>query len=173
MKKKRVLGVLATAVIAAAVAGTGIASASPAAGHRTGPSTFTVFTHMIEAHIVAPCATCAVPPLPTRSAVSTEYVNDPVFDQKSGGTQIGQEALVINVVSSNASTALLSGAVAFTAGAMSGELVVSGEIDARASSGVVAITGGTGGFQGASGEVAYSGAGFASKVTTLVVHLTR
>jgi hypothetical protein len=105
--------------------------------------------------------------------VSTEYVNDPVFDQKTGGRQIGEEALVLNIVSSDASTALVSGAVTFTAGGMSGELTVIGEVDARSSSGVVAVTGGTGSFEGAKGEVTFSGAGFTSKVTTIVVHLTR
>jgi hypothetical protein len=128
---------------------------------------------MVEAHIVSPCSTCATPPLPAGSKVSTEYVNDPVFDQETGGRQIGEEALVINIVSSDASTALVSGAVTFTAGGMSGELTVIGEVDARASSGVVAVTGGTGSFQGAKGEATFSGAGFTSKVTTIVVHLTR
>jgi hypothetical protein len=178
MTKKWVLGLCTAGVIAAAAGGTGIASgiasASPTAGqHGNAASTFTVFSHMVEAHIVAPCSTCATPPLPAGSKVSTEYVNDPVFDQKTGGQQIGQEALVIDVVSSDASTALLSGAVNFAGGGLSGELTVLGEIDARASSGVVAITGGTGSFQGAKGEVAYSGAGFTSKVDTLMVHLIR
>jgi hypothetical protein len=168
------LGICAAGVIAAAAGGTGIATASAGASHHgNGPSTFTVFTHMVEAHIVSPCSTCATPPLPAGSKVSTEYVNDPVFGQETGGQQIGQEALVINIVSSDASTALLSGAVNFTGGGLSGQLTVLGEIDARASSGVVAVTGGTGSFQGAKGEVAYSGAGFTSQVTTLVVHLTR
>ena len=173
MRKTWALAICAAGVIAAAAGGTGIASASPGAGHRNGPSTLTVFTHMIEAHIVSPCATCSTPPLPAGSKVSTEFVNDPVFDQKTGGQQIGEEALVINVVSSDASTALLSGAVNFTGGGLSGQLTVLGEIDARASSGVVAVTGGTGSFEGAKGEAAYSGAGFTSKVTTIVVHLTR
>jgi len=172
MKKIRALGICAAGIIAAAVGGAGIASASPTASNRNVPSTFTVFTHMVEAHIVAPCAICATPPLPTGSKVSTEYVNDPVFGQETGGQQIGEEALVINIVSSDASTALLSGAVAFTGGGLSGQLTVLGEIDARASSGVVAVTGGTGSFRGAKGEVAYSGAGFTSQVTTVVVHLT-
>lgn len=180
MKKTWALGICAAAVIAVGVSGTAIASgtatasASPGSSqHGGGPSTFTVFSHMVEAHIVSPCATCAVPPLPAGSKVSTEYVNDPVFDQETGGQQIGQEALVINTVSSDASTALLSGAVNFTGGGLSGELTVLGEIDARASSGVVAVTGGTGSFRGAKGEVDYSGAGFTSKVTTIVVHLAR
>jgi hypothetical protein len=173
MKKKWALGICVAGVVAAAVGGTGIASASPNASHRTDPSTFTVFSHMVEAHIVSPCSTCATPPLPAGSKVSTEYVNDPVFDQETGGRQIGEEALVINIVSSDASTALVSGAVTFTAGGMSGELTVIGEVDARASSGVVAVTGGTGSFQGAKGEATFSGAGFTSKVTTIVVHLTR
>lgn len=173
MKKTRALGICAAGVIAAAVGGAGIASASPGASHRNGPSTFTVFTHMVEAHIVSPCSACATPPLPAGSKVSTEYVNDPVFGQETGGQQIGEEALVINTVSSDASTALLSGAVNFTGGGLSGQLTVLGEIDARASSGVVAVTGGTGSFQGARGEVTYSGAGFTSRVTTVVVHLTR
>jgi hypothetical protein len=173
MKKKWALGICVAGVVAAAVGGTGIASASPSASHRTDPSTFTVFSHMVEAHIVSPCSTCATPPLPAGSKVSTEYVNDPVFDQKTGGRQIGEEALVLNIVSSDASTALVSGAVTFTAGGMSGELTVIGEVDARSSSGVVAVTGGTGSFEGAKGEVTFSGAGFTSKVTTIVVHLTR
>ena len=174
MKKVRVLGFCLAGAVAVAGGGAGIASASAGAS-RSGshPETFTVFSHMVEAHIVSPCATCAVPPLPAGSQVATEYVNDPVFDQKTGGQQIGQEALVIHIVSSDASTALLSGAVTFTGGGLSGQLTVLGEIDARASSGIVAVTGGTGGFQGAKGEVAYSGAGFSSQVTTLVVHLTR
>ena len=171
MRKTWAVSICAAAAIAVAASGTAVASASTR--HGDGPSTFTVFSHMVEAHIVSPCATCAVPPLPAGSRVGTEYVNDPVFDQKTGGQQIGQEALVINVVSSDASTALLSGAVNFTGGGLSGQLTVSGEIDARASSGVVAVTGGTGSFQGAKGEVTYSGAGFTSKVTTIVVHLTR
>jgi hypothetical protein len=172
MKKTWAIGICAAGVIAAAAGGAGIASASPGASHhRDGPSVFTVFSHMVEAHIVSPCPACATPPLPAGSKVSTEYVNDPVFNQKTGGQQIGEEALVINTVSSDASTALLSGAVNFTGGGLSGQLTVLGEIDARASSGVVAITGGTGTFQGAKGEVAYSGAGFTSQVTTLVVHL--
>ncbi|MBV9451728.1 MAG: hypothetical protein JO345_38155 [Streptosporangiaceae bacterium] len=173
MRKTWALGICAAGIIAAAAGGTGIASASPGASHGHDPSTFTVFTHMVEAHIVSPCSTCALPPLPAGSKVSTEYVNDPVFGQKTGGQQIGEEALVINTVSSDASTALLSGAVNFTGGGLSGQLTVLGEIDARASSGVVAVTGGTGSFQGAKGEVTYSGAGFTSKVTTVVVHLTR
>jgi hypothetical protein len=104
--------------------------------------------------------------------VGAWYVNDPVFSQKSGGQRIGQEALVISVVSSDASTALLTGALSFTGGGLSGELTVMGEIDARASAGVVAVTGGTGAFRGAKGEVDYSGAGLTSTVTTLTVHLT-
>jgi len=173
MRKKWALGICTAGVIAAAAGGTGIASASTGAGpHGKGQPTFTVYSHMIEAHVVTPCATCATPPLPAGSGVSAEYVNDPVFDQKTGGQQIGQEALVITVVSSDGSTALLSGAVDFTAGGRSGELTVTGEIDARASSGVVAVTGGTGSFQGAKGEVDYSGAGLTSTVTTITVHLT-
>jgi hypothetical protein len=127
---------------------------------------------MIEAHVIAPCGTCATPALPAGSKVGAEYVNDPVFDEKTGGQQIGQEALVITIVSSDASTALLSGAVSLTEGGLSGELAVTGEIDARASSGVVAVTGGTGSFQGAKGEIDYSGAGLTSTVTTLTAHLT-
>jgi hypothetical protein len=127
---------------------------------------------MIEAHVIAPCSTCATPALPADSKVGAEYVNDPVFDEKTGGQQIGQEALVITIVSSDASTALLSGAVSLTEGGLSGELAVTGEIDARASSGVVAVTGGTGSFQGAKGEIDYSGAGLTSTVTTLTAHLT-
>lgn len=173
MRKTWALSICAAAAIAVAAGGTALASAPPDASHRgDSPSTFTVFSHMVEAHIVSPCATCAVPPLPAGSMVGTEYVNDPVFDQKTGGQHIGQEALVIDVVSSDASTGLLSGAVNFTGGGLSGELTVQGEIDARASSGVVAVTGGTGSFRGAKGEVDYSGAGFTSKVTTIVVHLS-
>jgi len=104
--------------------------------------------------------------------VGAEYVNDPVFDAKTGGKQIGQEALVITIVSSDASTALLNGAATLTEGGLSGQLVVTGEIDARSSSGVVAVTGGTGSFQGAKGEIDYSGAGLTSTVTTLTAHLT-
>jgi hypothetical protein len=128
---------------------------------------------MIEAHVIAPCGTCATPPLPAGSQVGGLYVNDPVFDQQTGGQQIGQEALVISVVSSDASTALLTGAATLTVDGLSGSLTVMGEVDARASSGVVAVTGGTGSFEGARGEIDYSGAGLTSKVTTLTVHLTR
>jgi hypothetical protein len=174
MRKTWALGICAAGVIAAAAAGAGIASASTGASPQgKGQPTFTVYTHMIEAHVVTPCATCATPPLPAGSKVGAEYVNDPVFDQKTGGQQIGQEALVITIVSSDASSALLTGAVDFTGGGLSGELTVSGEIDARDSSGVVAITGGTGSFEGAAGEIDYSGAGLTSTVTTLVVHVAR
>jgi hypothetical protein len=127
---------------------------------------------MIEAHVITPCGTCAAPALPAGSKVAAEYVNDPVFNEKTGGKQIGQEALVITIVSSDASTALLNGAVDLTYGRMSGELAVTGEINAGASSGVVAVTGGTGSFQGAKGEIEYSGAGLTSKVTTLTARLT-
>jgi hypothetical protein len=165
-------------IAAAAVGGTGIASASPGTSTGTSPHgknhlTFTVYTHMIEAHVITPCSTCATPALPAGSRVGAEYVNDPVFNEKTGGHQIGQEALVVTIVSSDASTALLSGAVNLAKDGRSGELAVTGEIDARASSGIVAVTGGTGSFQGAKGEADYSGAGLASKVTTLTVHLTR
>ena len=172
MRKTWALGICAAGVIAAAASGAGIASASTgASSHGKDQPTFTVYSHMIESHVITPCATCATPPLPAGSAVGAEYVNDPVFDQQAGGQQRGQEALVITIVSSDASTALLSGAVNFTGGGLSGELTVTGEIDPRNSSGVVAVTGGTGSFQGAKGEVDYSGAGLTSKVTTLVVHL--
>jgi Dirigent-like protein len=172
MKKTWALGICAAGVIAAAAGGAGIASASTGASpHGKGHPAFTVYTHMIEAHVVTPCATCATPPLPAGSRVAAEYVNDPVFDQKTGGQQIGQEALVITIVSSDASMALLSGAVDFTGGGLSGELTVMGEIDARASSGVVAVTGGTGSFRGAKGVIDYSGAGLTSTVTTITVHL--
>jgi hypothetical protein len=169
MRKTWALGICAAGVIAAAAAGTGIASASTGASPH---GTFTVYTHMIEAHVITPCGTCAAPALPAGSKVAAEYVNDPVFDEKTGGQQIGQEALVITTVSSDASTALLSGAARLTVDGRSGEITVTGEIDARASSGVVAVTGGTGSFQGAKGEVDYSGAGLASTVTTLTIHLT-
>jgi hypothetical protein len=174
MKKKTwALGICTAGMIAAAAGGAGIASASTGASpHWEAQSTFTVYTHMIEAHVITPCTTCATPPLPAGSKVGAEYVNDPVFDQKTGGQQIGQEALVITIVSSDASSALLTGALNFTGGGRSGELTYAGEIDARDSSGVVAVTGGTGGFQGAKGEIDYSGAGLTSKVTTLAVHLT-
>ncbi len=173
MKKTWALAICAAGVIAAAASGAGIASAATGASpHGTGEPAFTVYTHMIEAHVVTPCATCATPPLPAGSQVGAEYVNDPVFNQKTGGQQIGQEALVITIVSSDASTALLSGAVDFTGGGLSGELTVTGEIDPRHSSGTVAVTGGTGRFRGAKGEVDYSGAGLTSAVTTLSVHLT-
>jgi hypothetical protein len=172
MRKKWALGICTAGVIAIAAGGAGVASASAdASSQGNDRPALTVFTHMVEAHIVAPCATCATPPLAADSRVSTEYVNDPVFNQKTGGQQIGQEALVINIVSSDASTAMLSGAVDFTGGGLSGQLTVLGEIDARSSSGVVAVTGGTGSFQGAKGEIAYSGAGLTSQVTTLVIHL--
>lgn len=75
-------------------------------------------------------------------------------------------------MSSDASVALLNGAVAFSAPGRSGELTVEGEVNALDSSGTVAVTGGTGSFQGAKGEVDYSGAGLRSTETTLVVHLT-
>lgn len=187
MRRTRVLAVCATAVIAVAVGGTGVASAAviAAAASGTGAAsaapglsphgkhqmTFTVYTHMIEAHVITPCSTCATPALPPGSAVGAEYVNDPVFDQKTGGQQIGQEALVLTIVSSDASTALLTGAATLTEGGLTGQLAVTGEVDARSSSGVVAVTGGTGGFQGAKGEIGYSGAGLTSQVTTLTVHL--
>lgn len=173
MRRTRALGVCAAAVIAVAAGGAGVASAT------TGPSphgkhqmTFTVYTHMIEAHVITPCTTCAAPALPASSAVGAEYVNDPVFDAKTGGQQIGQEALVLTIVSSDASNALLTGAASLTEGGLTGELAVTGQVDARASSGVVAVTGGTGSFQGAKGEIDYSGAGLTSLVTTLTVHLT-
>jgi hypothetical protein len=173
MRKTWALGICTAGVIAAAVGGTGIASASTGTSpHGKNQLTFTVYTHMIEAHVITPCSTCATPALPADSRVGAEYVNDPVFNEKTGGHQIGQEALVITIVSSDASTALLSGAVNLTKDGRSGELAVTGEIDARASSGIVAVTGGTGSFQGAKGEVNYSEAGLASKVTTLRVHLT-
>jgi hypothetical protein len=173
MRKTWVLGICAAAVIAAAAGGTGVASAATGTSpHGKNEKRFTVYSHMIEAHVIAPCSTCATPALPAGSKVGAEYVNDPVFDQKTGGQQIGQEALVITIVSSDASTALLSGAVSLTEGGLSGELAVTGEIDARASSGVVAVTGGTGSFQGAKGEIDYSGAGLTSTVTTLTAHLT-
>jgi hypothetical protein len=172
-RKKWAVGICAAGVVAATVGATGIASAAAGTGSPgKGQPAFTVYTHMIEAHVVAPCAGCATPPLPAGSKVATWYVNDPVFGQAAGGQQIGQEALVINVVSSDASTALLSGALRFTAGGRTGELTVTGEIDPRASSGVVAVTGGTGMFSGATGEVNYSGAGLTSTETTLTVHLT-
>jgi Dirigent-like protein len=173
MRKTWALGICAAAVIAAAAGGAGVASAATGTSpHGKNQTTFTVYSHMIEAHVIAPCSTCATPALPAGSKVGAEYVNDPVFDEKTGGQQIGQEALVITIVSSDASTALLSGAVSLTEGALSGELAVTGEIDARASSGVVAVTGGTGSFRGAKGEIAYSGAGLTSTVTTLTAHLT-
>jgi hypothetical protein len=173
MRKTWALGICTAGVIAATACGAGIASASTGTSpHGKNQLTFTVYTHMIEAHVITPCITCATPPLPAGSTVGAEYVNDPVFDQKTGGHQIGQEALVITIVSSDASTALLSGAAQLTAGGLSGELAVTGEIDARASSGTVAVTGGTGSFQGAKGEVDYSGAGLSSQVTTLTAHLT-
>ena len=174
MRKTWVLGGCAAAVIAVAAGGAGVASATTGGGpHGKNQATFTVYTHMIEAHVIAPCGTCATPALPAGSAVGAEYVNDPVFDEKTGGKQIGQEALVITIVSSDGSTALLSGAASLTEGGRSGELSVTGEIDARSSSGVVAVTGGTGSFQGAKGEIDYSGAGLTSTVTTLTVHLNR
>jgi hypothetical protein len=126
---------------------------------------------MIEAHVLTPCSTCAMPTLAQGSAVGATYVDDPVFSQPTNTQQIGQEALVISIVSSDASVALLNGAVAFTAPGWSGELTVEGEINALASSGAVAITGGTGSFRGAKGEVDYSGAGLKSTETTLVIHL--
>jgi hypothetical protein len=179
MRRTRALGVCAAAVIAAAAGiavaagGTGVASATTGTSqHEKHEMTFTVYTHMIEAHVITPCSTCATPALPAGSAVGAEYVNDPVFDQKTGGQQLGQEALVITIVSSDASNALLTGGASFSEGGLTGELAVTGQIDARASSGVVAVTGGTGSFEGAKGEIDYSGAGLTSKVTTLTVHLT-
>jgi hypothetical protein len=174
MRKTWALGICTAGVIAAGAGGAGIAAASTGASSPgQGEPAFTVYTHMIEAHIVSPCSGCATPPLPAGSRVGTWYVNDPAFDQESGGQQVGQEALVISVVSSDASTALLTGALNFTDGDLSGQLTVSGEINANASSGVVAVTGGTGMFEGAKGEIDYSGAGLTSKVTTLAIHLTR
>jgi hypothetical protein len=174
MRKTWALGIGAAGVIAVAAAGAGIASASTGvSSHGKGQPTFTVYTHMIEAHVVAPCSGCATPPLPAGSRVGTWYVNDPAFDEQAGGQQVGQEALVISVVSSDASTALLAGALDFTGGGLSGELTVSGEINVNDSSGVVAVTGGTGMFEGAKGEIDYSGAGLTSMVTTLAVRLTR
>lgn len=174
MRKKWALSICMAAVIAAA-GGTGIASASTGTSpypHARRHLTFTVYTHMIEAHVITPCHTCATPALPAGSSVGAEWVNDPVFNEKTGGHQIGREALVLDIVSSDASTALLSGAATLTEGGLSGQLAVTGEIDARSSSGVVAVTGGTGSFQGARGEIDYSGAGLTSTVTTLTVHLT-
>jgi hypothetical protein len=173
MRKTWALSIGAAAVIAVAAGGAGIASASTGTSpHGKNQLTFTVYTHMIEAHVITPCGTCATPALPAGSKVGAEYVNDPVFSKKTGGRQIGQEALVLSIVSSDASTALLSGAVNLTEDGRSGELTVTGETDARSSSGIVAVTGGTGSFEGATGEVDYSGAGLTSKVTTLTVHLT-
>jgi hypothetical protein len=174
MMKVRTLAICATAVFAVGAGGAGIASASASGSQAPGnSSTFTVFTHMTEAHVVSPCSTCAQPPLPAGSHVGAGYLHDSVFNAKSGGQNIGEEAFVISIVSSNAANAFLSGAVAFTGGDLSGQITVSGEIDARSSSGVVAVTGGTGKFQGAKGEVSYSGAGPTSDVTTLVIHLIR
>jgi len=173
MRNKWAVGIGTAAMIAAAAGGTGIASASTGTSlHAKAPTTFTVYTHMIEAHVITPCSTCATPALPAGSKVGAEYVNDPVFNEKTGGQQIGQEALVITIVGSDASSALLSGAVKLTGGGLSGELAATGQIDARASSGVVAVTGGTGSFLGAKGEIDYSGAGLTSTVTTLTIHLT-
>jgi hypothetical protein len=174
MRKTWALGICLFAVIAATACEASGVSASPGSRDRqTEQPSFTVFTHMVEAHVVAPCPGCAAPPLPSGSKVRDEYVNDPVFDQETGGNQIGREALVIDIVSSDGSTALLSGVLNFTGGGRSGQLAVSGEIDARASSGAVVVTGGTGEFQGAVGEIDYSGAGLASHVTTLVIRLSR
>lgn len=173
MRKTRVLGVCAAAIIAAAAGGAGVASAATGTSPHGKPQmTFTVYTHMIEAHVITPCSTCATPAVSPGSAVGAEYVNDPVFDAKTGGQQIGQEALVITIVSADASNALLTGAASLSEGGLTGELAVMGQIDARASSGVVAVTGGTGSFRGARGEIDYSGAGLTSLVTTLTVHLT-
>lgn len=173
MRKTWALSICGAAVIAVAAGGAGVASATTGTGlHGKHQTTFTVYTHMIEAHVIAPCSTCAAPALPAGSRVGAEYVNDPVFDEKTGGQEIGHEALVITVVSSDGSTALLSGAASLSEDGLSGELTVTGEIDARSSSGVVAVTGGTGSFQGAKGEIDYSGAGLTSTVTTLTVHLT-
>jgi hypothetical protein len=172
MRKKWAVGICAAAVIAAAAGGARAASASTSApSPENGEHTFTVYTHMIEAHVITPCSTCATPTLAKGSEVSAEYVNDPVFSTAANTRQIGQEALVISIVASDASVALLNGAVDFTADGLSGELAVEGEIDPLDSSGVVAITGGTGSFQKAKGEVDYSGAGLKSTETTLVIHL--
>jgi len=166
------VGICAAAVIAVAAGGAGAAAASPSAtSPKNGEHTFTVYSHMVEAHVLTPCSTCATPTLAAGSKVSAEYVDDPVFSQATNTQQIGQEALVISIVSSDASVALLNGAVTFTAPGLSGELTVEGEIDALDSSGAVAITGGTGSFRGAKGEVDYSGAGLRSTETTLVIHL--
>lgn len=170
ISRRTTLGICVGGVIALVAGASAIAETNGPDANTRAP--FTVFTHMIEAHVVAPCSTCAVPALPAGSKVGNEYVDDPVFDQKFGGTQIGQEALVITIVSSDASIALLDGSISFTGGGRSGKLVASGEIDARSSSGVVPITGGTGEFEGAKGELDYSGAGLSSKVDTLTVHLT-
>jgi hypothetical protein len=174
MMKARALAIFAVGALAAGAGVTGIASASAGGGEASdNPSTFTVFTHMTEAHVVSPRSTCAQPPLPTGSHVAAEYLHDSVFNAESGGQKIGEESFVISIVSSDAANAFLSGAVAFTGDGLSGQITVSGEIDTRSSSGVVAVTGGTGEFQGAKGEVSYSGAGPTSDVTTLVVHLIR
>jgi hypothetical protein len=172
MRKKWAAGICAAAAIAVAAGGAGAASASTSAtSSKNGERAFTVYTHMIEAHVLTPCPTCATPALSEGSAVGALYVDDPVFSQPTNTQQIGQEALVLNIVSSNGSVALLTGAVAFTAPGLSGELTVEGEVDPLDSSGAVAITGGTGSFQRAKGEVDYSGAGLRSTETTLVVHL--
>jgi hypothetical protein len=174
MMKGRALAICTVTVFALGAVGAGIASASASGRQASGnPSTFTVFTHMTEAHVIFPCSTCAQPPLPAGSHVGAEYLHDSVFNEESGGQNIGEEAFVISIVSSDAANAFLSGAVRFTGGGLSGQISVSGEIDARSSSGVVAVTGGTGKFQGAKGEVSYSGAGSTSDVTTLVIHLIR
>lgn len=163
MRKIRALGICAAGALAVAAGGLGIASASASASHISAPArhatTFTVYTHMVEAHFVSPCSTCAQPPLPTGSHVGTTFLNDSVYNQPSGGQNIGEEAFVINYVSSNATNALLEGAVTFTGGGLSGQITVSGEVDGTSSSGVLAVTGGTDEFQGAKGEVSYSGAG--------------
>ena len=172
--KARALVIFAVGALAVGAGGTGIASVSAGGGQASGnPSTFTVFTTMTEAHVVSPCSPCAQPPLPAGSHVAAEYLHDSVFNEEIGGQKIGEESFVISIVSSDAANAFLSGAVAFTGGGLSGQITVSGEIDARSSSGVVAVTGGTGDFQGAKGEVSYSGAGPTSDVTTLVFHLIR
>lgn len=172
MIKTRALAICAAAALAVGAGGPAIASASAGGGQASAkPSTFTIFTTMTEAHVISPCSTCAQPPLPTGSHVAAEYLHDSVFNQASGGQKIGEESFVISIVSSDAANAFLSGAVAFTGGGLSGQITVSGEIDARSSTGVVAVTGGTGEFQGAQGEVSYSGAGPTSDVTTLVIRL--
>ena len=173
MRKKWAVGIAVGAIAVAAVgAGTAASASTSAASPRIGGRTFTIYTHMIETHVLAPCPTCARPALPTGSALGAIWADDPVFSSPANTQQIGQDAEVISIVGSSGSVGLLNAAVNFTGGGLSGQLTAEGEINPLSSTGVIVITGGTGSFKNARGQVDYSGAGLTSTEDTLTVHLT-